>query len=89
MSTAIRALVPSRPPHGLTAILQILGWASLALVVAGSVLFPVTGVHLALAVVATIGISTDRRFGPLPAALLVILAVPYDRAANIFLPRVF
>ena len=65
----------------------IVGWVCLALACAATVLFPVTPGTVALSFVATAALSADRRFGPLPAALLVMLVTPYDRAANMFLPQ--
>jgi O-Antigen ligase len=72
----------------LTTIVVIVGWVCLALACVATVLFPVTLGTVALSFVATAALSVDRRFGPLPAALLVMLVTPYDRAANMFLPQI-
>ena len=66
----------------------IVGWICLALACAATVLFPVSAGTVALSFIATAALASDRRFGPLPAALLVMLVTPYDRAANMFLPRI-
>ena len=79
----------SRPVGGSFALVAIgLGYVSLALAIISTVLVFITPLTLALAALAVIGLSFDRRFGPLPAALLVILVLPYDRAANGFIPRI-
>ena len=79
----------SRPVGGSFALVAIgLGYVSLVLAIASTVLVFITPLTLALAALAVIGLSFDRRFGPLPAALLVILVLPYDRAANGFIPRI-
>lgn len=75
-------------PAPLARLAAGIGWAALALAVVATLLAFVTPLSVGLAFVATIGLSFDRRLGPLPAALLVVLALPYDRAANGFLPRV-
>ena len=72
----------------LTTIVVIVGWLFLALACVATVLLPVTLGTVALSLVATVALSADRRFGPLPAALLVMLVTPYDRAANMFLPQI-
>jgi len=72
----------------LTTMVVIVGWMCLALACASTVLFPASLGTVALSFAATAALSADRRFGPLPAALLVMLVTPYDRAANIFLPQV-
>ncbi len=89
MSTATQELEAGRTTSRLSAALQVTGWVSLAMLVASIVLLPLTAVQIVLATVATVGLASDRRFGPLPAAVLVMLAAPYDRAANILLPRLF
>ena len=85
-TTSLR-LQPMTTSARLTTIVVIVGWVCLALACAATVLFPVTLGTVALSVVATAALSADRRFGPLPAALLVMLVTPYDRAANMFLPQ--
>ncbi len=65
-----------------------LAWGSLAAAAAVAVVFEPGPWHLALAAAATLLLARDPRLGPLPAALLVVLALPYDRAANNDLLRV-
>jgi len=89
MSTAIQELGAERTLARFAVVLRALGWTSLVLLVMSLVLVPVTAVQIALSVLATLGLAADRRFGPLPAAVLVMLVTPYDRAANILLPRLF
>jgi O-Antigen ligase len=72
----------------LTTMVVIVGWICLALACASAVLLPASLGTVALSFVATVALSADRRFGPLPAALLVMLVTPYDRAANMFLPQI-
>jgi hypothetical protein len=72
----------------LSTMVVMVGWVCLALACAATVLFPASLGTVALSLAATAALSLDRRFGPLPAALLVMLATPYDRAANVFIPRI-
>ncbi len=59
-------------------------WGIVALVVAAIAVLLVEpgGWQIALAGLATVLLARDRRFGPMAAALVVVLALPYDRAAN-------
>ena len=66
---------------------SVIGAVALTLAIGSIVLFPVTYATVVLAAVAVAGLSFDRRLGPIPAAVLVVLALPYDRAANNALPR--
>lgn len=45
-------------------------------------------IQIVLAVVAFVGLSRDPRLGPLGAAVLLVVALPYDRAANSGLLRI-
>jgi hypothetical protein len=81
-------LQPMTTRARLSTLVAIVGWVCLALACAATVLFPASLGTVALSLAATAALSVDRRFGPLPAALLVMLAIPYDRAANMFLPRI-
>ena len=66
---------------------SVIGAVALAFAIGSIILFPVTYATVALAAAAVVGLSFDRRLGPIPAAVLVVLALPYDRAANNELPR--
>lgn len=72
----------------LRTMVVMVGWICLALACVATVLYPVSLGTVALSFVATAALSADRRFGPLPATLLVMLVTPYDRAANMFLPQI-
>ena len=65
-----------------------LGFGLLGLAVVLVIVMPVTFVTILLGALATAVLAFDRRYGPLPAALLVMLALPYDRAADVFLPEI-
>ncbi|HLE58394.1 MAG TPA: O-antigen ligase family protein [Candidatus Limnocylindria bacterium] len=65
-----------------------LAWVSLALAAAVAIAFEPGPWQLVLAAAATLLLSRDPRLGPLPAAMLVVLALPYDRAANNDLLRI-
>ena len=65
-----------------------LAWMSLALAAGVAIAFEPGPWQLVLAAAATLLLSRDPRLGPLPAAMLVVLALPYDRAANNDLLRI-
>ena len=65
-----------------------LAWVSLALAAGVAIAFEPGPWQLVLAAAATLLLSRDPRLGPLPAAMLVVLALPYDRAANNDLLRI-
>ena len=65
-----------------------LAWLALAAAGAATVAFEPSAWQLVLAAAATIIFARDPRLGPLPAAMLVVLALPYDRAANNDLLRI-
>jgi len=55
---------------------------ALVLAAAAHALLPASLLQIGLAVVAFVLLARDRRYGVLGAATLIILALPYDRAAN-------
>lgn len=59
-------------------------WAYLLLALAGgaAIVSQPDAWQVVLAAAATLAFARDRRLGPLPAAMLVAIALPYDRAAN-------
>ena len=65
-----------------------LGFGLLFVTAALLIVLPVTIPTILVGALATGVLAFDRRFGPLPAALLVMLALPYDRAADLYLPEV-
>ena len=65
-----------------------LAWLALAAAGAATVAFEPSAWQVVLAAAATIIFARDPRLGPLPAAMLVVLALPYDRAANNDLLRI-
>ena len=68
----------TRPGYPLT---TVLGGAALLLAVLAAVMLPPNLGSVALAGVATLLLSFERRLGPVPAALLVAIALPFGRAA--------
>ncbi|MGH2383504.1 MAG: O-antigen ligase family protein [Candidatus Limnocylindria bacterium] len=52
------------------------------------IVLPPGWLTITLAVGAWISLSRDRTLGPLPAAVLIVLALPYDRAADIGVLRI-
>jgi hypothetical protein len=59
------------------------GWLALLLAAACVVLLPAGPAAVLLAGVATLGLAADRRLGWLPAGLLVTIALPYGRGADV------
>ena len=55
---------------------------ALALAAAAHALLPASLLQIGLAVVAFLLFARDRRYGILGAAILILLALPFDRAAN-------
>jgi O-antigen ligase len=55
---------------------------ALALAAAAHALLPASLLQIGLAVVAFLLFARDKRYGILGAAILILLALPYDRAAN-------
>lgn len=60
----------------------VVGGVALLLTVILAVVAPPGPLNLLTAAVATIAFALDRRLGPLPAALLVSLAIPWGRGAD-------
>lgn len=60
----------------------LVGAAALAAAMAASIAFPPNLLNIVLGVVAVVGLAREPRLGPLPAALLALIAVPYGRAAD-------
>lgn len=67
---------------------QRVGLVLLLAAAATVVLLPPSWLTIALASSAWLAFATDPRFGPLAAALVIVLALPYDRAADLGLIRV-
>ena len=88
MTMATSATRQARLTPAFRRVATTLGGLSLALAIAAEILVPVGPLTVALALVATGCLALDRRLGPLPAAMIVVLAIPYDRAANVDLPRI-
>jgi hypothetical protein len=63
--------------------LPTIGWITLVLAAACVVALPAGWLAVALAGAATLGLAADRRFGWLPAGLLVAIALPYGRGADL------
>lgn len=59
------------------------GWAALVVAAASGVLLPAGWPAVLLAGAATVGLAADRRLGWLPAGLLVTIALPYGRGADV------
>lgn len=59
------------------------GWMALILAAACVVILPAGWLAVVLAGVATVGLAADRRFGWLPAGLLVTIALPFGRGADL------
>ena len=76
-----RSLAAARAaaPAGLV---SVLGYLLLAASAAAAIALPPGWLVIGLAVGAFFLLALDHRLGPLPAGLAVILALPYDRAAN-------
>lgn len=70
------------------ALWQAAAWIALILAAAMHILLPPGWLQIGLAVVAFVLFAVDRRFGLFGAAILLLLALPYDRAANFDLLRV-
>jgi len=60
----------------------VIGGLALAATALQVVVLPPGPVAVLTAAIATIALMTDRRLGPLPAALLVALAIPWGRGAD-------
>ncbi len=65
-----------------------LGSLTLGLALLAVLFLPNGWLQLALAALAALLLSRDRRLGPLPAAMLVMLAIPVGRGAEVGLPEV-
>jgi hypothetical protein len=65
-----------------------IGYALLAATVSIVLFFPNGWLPIALAVAATALLAFDRKLGPLPAALFVMLALPVGRGSEVGLPRI-
>jgi len=65
-----------------------LGAAALGLGMVSSIMLPPAWWSVVLGAIAVFGLSRDMRLGVLPAALVVLIAVPYGRAADIELAEV-
>ncbi len=63
--------------------LPLIGWVALFLAAASVVGLPAWWPAVGLAGVATVGLAADRRLGWLPAGLLVAIALPYGRGADV------
>ncbi len=61
------------------------GWLLLLMAGGVSIVLPPGWMAILLAAAAFVAFARDPRLGPLPAGLAVILALPYDRAANSYL----
>jgi O-Antigen ligase len=60
----------------------LVGGAALAATAVLIVAFPPGPLGVVTAAIATVALALDRRLGPLPAALLVALAIPWGRGAD-------
>lgn len=63
------------------------GWLALLGTLFAVMALPNNFITVQLAALATLLLAFDRRLGPLPAAMLVMLAVPVGRGAEVGLPR--
>ena len=63
---------------------RIVATVALGVAAALVVLFPPSPLTVVAAVVATIALATEPRLGPLPAALLVALVLPWGRGADTY-----
>lgn len=63
--------------------LAMAGWLALFLAAASIMLLPAGWPAVVLAGLATLGLAADRRLGWLPAGLLVAIALPYGRGADV------
>jgi hypothetical protein len=79
---------PAGRPFGPRLLAVIAGYAFLLVAVAFVLFFPNGWAPVVLAGAATFLLSFDRKLGPLPAALLVMLALPVGRGSEVGLPRV-
>ena len=61
---------------------RVIAAAALALSAALVITLPPTPVTVIAAAIATLALAVDRRLGPLPAALLVALTLPWGRGAD-------
>jgi len=66
-----------------SARLPLIGWVALLMAAASVVVLPAGWPAVVLAGVATVGLAADRRLGWLPAGLLVAIALPYGRGADV------
>jgi O-antigen ligase len=68
--------------------LILAGAAALAAAIVLTIVAPPTLLTVPLGFIAVVGLAREPRLGALPAAILVILAVPYGRAADVDLPGI-
>ena len=60
----------------------IVGAVALGAAIALSLAAPPTLLSVLLGIIAVVGLAREPRLGPLPAALLALIAIPYGRAAD-------
>ncbi len=62
---------------------SVIGYTALALAAASRAVLPAGWLEVLLAGIATVSLGMDRRLGWLPAGLLVVIAIPYGRGADL------
>jgi len=60
----------------------LIGVLALVTAIVTSITLPPSLLSVALGFIAVVGLSREPRLGPLPAALLALIAIPYGRAAD-------
>jgi hypothetical protein len=88
MSAAAGGVARTRPGAWLAPSLSWIGWAVLGATLAYVLFLPNGWIAVGLAAAATVLLALDPRLGPLPAAMLVMLAIPMGRGSEVGLPTI-